>query len=148
MMPIGAGRRAPRAVAGLIVLSCLAACSSASVSDDVLDNLGERSQPNSTVAPAPAGPTTSTTLSPNEATCEDNDWRTASYRPVDPLPQPGDMPEGSYMREIQDRGHLIVGVDENTRARTVARSRASRSTWRGRSPRPSTPTSSSTGSPR
>ena len=30
------------------------------------------------------------------------------------MPPPGDMPAGSFMREIQDRGRLVVGVDENT----------------------------------
>jgi polar amino acid transport system substrate-binding protein len=39
---------------------------------------------------------------------------TASLRPTGSLPAPGHMPAGSFMRTIQDRGRLIVGVDQNT----------------------------------
>ena len=39
---------------------------------------------------------------------------TASLRPSGPLPAPRQMPAGSFMRTIQDRGRLIVGVDQNT----------------------------------
>ena len=39
---------------------------------------------------------------------------TASLRPAGSMPAPGEMPAGSYMRTIQDRGRLVVGVDENT----------------------------------
>lgn len=38
---------------------------------------------------------------------------TASLRP-NGLPAPGNMPVGSTMRAIQDRGQLIAGVDQNT----------------------------------
>jgi len=38
-----------------------------------------------------------------------------SFRPLGPNPSPGEMPEGSFMREILDRGTLVVGVDDNTR---------------------------------
>src|SRR5262249_50277407 len=34
----------------------------------------------------------------------------ASAPPLSPLPQPGNMPGGSGMREIQDRGKLVAGV--------------------------------------
>ncbi|MEY9855853.1 polar amino acid transport system substrate-binding protein [Catenulispora sp. GAS73] len=40
-----------------------------------------------------------------------NPW--ASFRPPSPMPTPGDMPTGSAMRAIQDRGYLIVGVDQD-----------------------------------
>jgi polar amino acid transport system substrate-binding protein len=30
------------------------------------------------------------------------------------LPPPGHMPAGTFMREIQQRGHLVVGVDQNS----------------------------------
>ncbi len=39
---------------------------------------------------------------------------TASLRPTGSLPAPGDMPAGTFMRRIQERGRLIVGVDQNT----------------------------------
>ena len=129
-----------------MVLSSLAACSSATVNDDVLDSLGDQSQPPTSVATTAPASTTSTTISASQATCEERGWKTASYRPT-PLPQPGEMPEGSYMREIQEDGRLVVGVDENTLGF------ASRNTDTGeiegfevelarRSRRPSTPTSS------
>jgi polar amino acid transport system substrate-binding protein len=38
----------------------------------------------------------------------------ASLRPNGALPAPGQMPGGSTMRTIQDRGRLIAGVDQNT----------------------------------
>ncbi|GIG56495.1 ABC transporter substrate-binding protein [Longispora fulva] len=37
----------------------------------------------------------------------------ASLRPDGALPAPGAMPAGSTMRRIQDRGRLVVGVDQN-----------------------------------
>jgi polar amino acid transport system substrate-binding protein len=39
---------------------------------------------------------------------------TASLRPTGPLPPPGQMPEGSTMARIVQRGRLIAGVDQNT----------------------------------
>jgi polar amino acid transport system substrate-binding protein len=39
---------------------------------------------------------------------------TASLAPPVTMPAPGQMPKGSYMAQIQDRGYLRVGVDQNT----------------------------------
>ncbi|HXN62343.1 MAG TPA: glutamate ABC transporter substrate-binding protein [Acidimicrobiales bacterium] len=39
---------------------------------------------------------------------------TASLAPPATMPSPGDMPTGSYMAQIQARGYLRVGVDDNT----------------------------------
>jgi len=39
---------------------------------------------------------------------------TRSYQPTDPLPSPGEMPSGSTMAKIFDRGKLIVGVSGDT----------------------------------
>lgn len=55
----------------------------------------------------PAPPSTSTAPAPD---CDP----TESLRPLDPMPAPGEMPEGSTMRAIQDSGKLIAGVDQNT----------------------------------
>jgi polar amino acid transport system substrate-binding protein len=37
----------------------------------------------------------------------------ASLRPLATLPQPGNMPAGTTMRSIADRGYLAVGTDQN-----------------------------------
>jgi polar amino acid transport system substrate-binding protein len=42
------------------------------------------------------------------------DQPTASLRPPAVMPAPGQMPAGSTMAAIQQRGHLVVGVDQNT----------------------------------
>jgi len=55
----------------------------------------------------PAPPSTSAAPAPE---CDP----TASLRPPDPMPAPGDMPAGSTMKEIQDAGKLVAGVDQNT----------------------------------
>ena len=39
---------------------------------------------------------------------------TASLKPTGSLPLAGQMPAGTFMRTIQDRGRLIVGVDQNS----------------------------------
>jgi polar amino acid transport system substrate-binding protein len=60
----------------------------------------------------PAAPITTTTTAPVPApNCGDP---TASSRPAGPLPPPGQMPAGSYMRTIQDRGRLVAGVSPDT----------------------------------
>ena len=39
---------------------------------------------------------------------------TASLRPTATMPPPGAMPAGSFMADIQRRGYLLAGVDQNT----------------------------------
>lgn len=38
----------------------------------------------------------------------------ASFRPAGSLPPPNQMPPGTAMRAIQDKGRLVAGVDQNT----------------------------------
>lgn len=64
------------------------------------------------VAVEPSVPTTST---PPECTEAENAMdATPSYPPLAELPPPGEMPAGSTMAEIHDRGRLIVGVSADT----------------------------------
>jgi len=60
--------------------------------------------------PEPSGVTTPTEIPP-EQTPDCNPRQ--SLRPLDPLPPPGEMPEGSTMAEIHKRGRLIVGIGSN-----------------------------------
>jgi polar amino acid transport system substrate-binding protein len=52
--------------------------------------------------------TTTTTTAPSGPVPECDP--VASYAPLGPRPAPGQMPAGSTMREIQDRGRLVVAV--------------------------------------
>jgi polar amino acid transport system substrate-binding protein len=75
----------------------------------------QSSDASDTVLRSLANPTT-TTVPPTTTTgpqvpCTDP---LASLAPDAPLPPPGQMPEGTPMREIQDHGKLVVGIDENT----------------------------------
>ena len=54
-------------------------------------------------------PTTAATTAPAPPAAPTCDNATQSYDPLEPLPAPGAMPEGSTMAEIQERGRLIVG---------------------------------------
>jgi polar amino acid transport system substrate-binding protein len=53
-------------------------------------------------------------LPPATATSTNCGNPTASLRPPNPMPAPGQMPAGSTMARIQAAGHLVVGVDQNT----------------------------------
>jgi polar amino acid transport system substrate-binding protein len=55
----------------------------------------------------PAPPSTSAAPAPK---CDP----TQSLRPLSPMPPPGQMPGGSTMQKIKQRGKLIAGVDQNT----------------------------------
>lgn len=70
--------------------------------------------PSVSIAPAPVRPAGAQeiTAAPEVAAADCGDAE-ASLRPG-PLPSPGDMPAGSTMAAIQERGRLIVGVDQNT----------------------------------
>jgi polar amino acid transport system substrate-binding protein len=64
-----------------------------------------------TAATAPQAAVAQATPSPPAATCGNV---VASLRPPAALPAPGQMPAGSYMRTIQDRGRLVAGVSQDT----------------------------------
>ncbi|MCO8269430.1 glutamate ABC transporter substrate-binding protein [Actinoplanes sp. TRM 88003] len=57
-----------------------------------------------TPAPAPDG------TKPAPPACNPR----ASLRPTGSLPEPGDMPAGSYMATIQERGRLVLGTSQDT----------------------------------
>jgi polar amino acid transport system substrate-binding protein len=62
--------------------------------------------------PMPGGAAPAATSAPAAAAqCGDV---LASARPLSPLPAPGQMPAGSTMAKIAQRGKLVVGVDQNT----------------------------------
>lgn len=63
-----------------------------------------------TPSPTTPSPTTSTAKPPT-IDCEEP---LASYQPTGPLPDPGDMPVGTRMGEIQRRGRLIAGVSADS----------------------------------
>ncbi len=91
------------AAAGLAVVLAVAGCGASATPP-----------PSVSVAPAPVRPAgaqeiTSVPATP-DAECGDPE---ASLRPG-PMPPPGNMPAGSTMAKIQQRGRLIVGVDQNT----------------------------------
>lgn len=58
--------------------------------------------------------TTTTAPSPTTTTPTCSYNPVASLRPQGPLPAPGNMAAGTYMATIEQRGRLIVGVDQNT----------------------------------
>jgi polar amino acid transport system substrate-binding protein len=92
-------RRWTAGLLALALLALLAGCSAAT--------------PTAASAPgAPVAPVAQVTPSPAAAKCGNP---LASLRPPATLPPPGQMPAGSYMRTIQDRGRLIAGVSADTK---------------------------------
>lgn len=93
-----------RRIAGISTLAVaailLAGCSS---SDD-----------SATPLPGPPTSQTPSTTAPSAAPNCNAETALESYRPDANLPQPGQMPAGSTMRKIQDRGRLIAGVSADT----------------------------------
>src|SRR5215471_17149062 len=89
-------------LATAVGLAAFVAAGCGSVSDRATNrSLAALATPVPTLLAAPASP---------NPKCADP---TASFRPT-PLPQPGRMPAGTLMRRIQQRGHLVAGVDQNT----------------------------------
>jgi len=86
------------ALCGVIVSGC---SGSVRLADAV-----EGQAPPTTVAVTPAAPQ----CTPEQKALDP----TRSYAPDDPLPSPANLPAGSTMRAIRDRGKLIVGVSADT----------------------------------
>jgi len=85
---------------GLLTVGC---STTDKASQDALKALSVQAT-TTTVAPATGPPTTAPSCASP----------TASLRPQGTLPGPGAMPAGSFMATIQQRGRLVVGVDQNT----------------------------------
>ncbi len=88
---------------GAIVVALVAVSVVATACDD---SGSSADRPSATEAPA----TTATTAAP----APDCGNPVASFPPLNPMPDPGDMPSGSYMQTIQQRGRLIAGVSADT----------------------------------
>lgn len=94
-----------RAAAPALVLALLAACSSASPRTNT--------EPAAVTAVVPVPQNVQDPADvPSPAAAPDCDPR-ASLRPRGATPPPRRMPAGSTMREIFDRGRLVVGIDQN-----------------------------------
>ena len=94
-------RRRP-AVATLVAAAAVACGGCASVSDRAQEMSLRALDPVLPTVPRPAKP----------APCDDPSLRSLA---PSPLPRPGHMPAGTFMRRIQDRGRLVVGVDQNSK---------------------------------
>jgi polar amino acid transport system substrate-binding protein len=91
-----------RAAVALLALAFIAGCGSSSTPPSAV-----------TVAPVDVMPSGAEEVTPAPVPAKDTCDRDASLYPG-PMPPPGDMPPGSTMATIQQRGRLIVGVDQNT----------------------------------
>ncbi len=95
-------RSALRLPAAAIAFACVAAVG-CTTDDDGGDTTAAAVVTTTTVAPAAPASDDCRNLPP-----------TASYPPLVSLPAPNQMPTGSKLREIQDRGKLTVGVSADT----------------------------------
>ena len=99
-------RLAAAVLATLAATSVLGACSSAGdYASTPVPTSSPTPAPSASSAPAPPAPAGTDVTTAN---C------LRSYAPVDTLPAPRDMPAGSYMAKIQQRGRLIAGVSADT----------------------------------
>lgn len=94
----GSRSNALRLAVAMAVLALLSACST----------FGYDTTPLPAVSPTPAAPSTSAAA---PATCDNP---TASYAPEGKLPEPDDLPSGSTMAKIRNRGRLVAGVSADT----------------------------------
>ena len=104
-MRVARGNRAALLLASLLV--AVSACASVEKPVDLatVDSVERPTPVDVEVNPVP--PSTSAAPTPD---CDPR----ASLRPLNPMPAPGDMPSNTTMREIQEAGKLVAGVDQNT----------------------------------
>lgn len=95
-----------RGVALGLLVFLIAACGTAASPSPVTAGGG--------AAPSPAGVTTGAAALEGSSVVNASPACVASLRPSGPLPAPGQMPAGSTMAAIHQRGYLIVGVDQTT----------------------------------
>jgi polar amino acid transport system substrate-binding protein len=93
------GFRVGRPAVVVAMMCLLSACSLFSYSPTVLP-------------PPPASP--APTPAPSTSAAPKCDNPTASYAPDGPLPSPNQLPAGSTMARIKDRGRLVAGVSADT----------------------------------
>lgn len=93
------GRRWPAAVCALGMVVGAACSGDATLPDEVAGSIAEATTTPTTAAPACPDPSA---------------YASMTYEPLEVLPEPGDMPDGTTMAEIQDRGQLVVGVSADT----------------------------------
>jgi polar amino acid transport system substrate-binding protein len=95
------------ALLGIAWLLAASACSWTPSSSDAikgLDELPDAATP--TIAPGPSDAPESA----RQRDCEDRSLQTASYAPANA----SEVPPGSFMEQLRERGAMRVGVDENT----------------------------------
>jgi polar amino acid transport system substrate-binding protein len=101
--------RAALARLGAAIIAAAAIASCSAVRSDVSIPASEALAPTTSVAS-----TTTTVTASNTAQLEDDGCEQRSFRPMESIPTPGEMPANSTMRAIQDRGTLRVVVDDST----------------------------------
>jgi len=92
---VNAMRRRSTAAVAVLLIVALSACDSAK----------------SALHPAEQAPATTTTPAAPAPDCGNP---VASFAPDGPRPAPGQMPSGSFMAKIQQRGRLVAGVSADT----------------------------------
>jgi polar amino acid transport system substrate-binding protein len=103
---VSSGRRTLVTIAVALATSAVLAACGAAADDEISLTPGTQSESATTAAPVTAAPQPA-------AQCTDAN-ATESYRTLSPMPAAKNMPAGSTMRKIQDRGRLVVGVSADT----------------------------------
>jgi polar amino acid transport system substrate-binding protein len=95
-----------RSVAAFVAGAAVALAACGGGGHDAATVVTPEAEVTTTVAATPAAP---------DGTCAaDGLPPLASYQPTFSMPAPDEMPAGTYLRTIQDRGRLVVGVSADT----------------------------------